>query len=92
MFLEDDDLFGGSPKKKYFDIIFNANRNLVEEELSRNLEKLAAYELLFEEMMGEDKDIMQILQNYIWENVDKVKEKQTSLFIEGMGDILTKNE
>ncbi len=92
MFMEDDDLFGGSPQKKYFDIIFNANRNLVEEELSRNLEKLAAYELLFEEMMGEDKDIMQILQNYIWENPEKVKEKQTSLFIEGMGDILTKNE
>ncbi len=92
MFLDDDDLFGGSPKKKYFDIIFNANRNLVEEELSRNLEKLAAYELLFEEMMGEEKDIMQIIQNYIWENPDKVKEKQTSLFIEGMGDILTKNE
>ncbi len=90
--MEDDDLFGGSPQKKYFDIIFNANRNLVEEELSRNLEKLAAYELLFEEMMGEDKDIMQILQNYIWENPEKVKEKQTSLFIEGMGDILTKNE
>jgi hypothetical protein len=92
MFLDDDDLFGGSPRKKYFDIIFNANRNLVEDELSRNLEKLAAYELLFEEMMGEEKDIMQIIQNYIWENPDKVKEKQTSLFIEGMGDILTKNE
>ena len=92
MFMEDDDLFGGSPQKKYFDIIFNANRNLVEEELSKNLEKLAAYELLFEEMMGEEKDIMQILQNYIWENPEKVKEKQTSLFIEGMGNILTKNE
>jgi hypothetical protein len=92
MFLDDDDLFGGSPRKKYFDIIFNANRNLVEDELSRNIEKLAAYELLFEEMMGEEKDIMQIIQNYIWENPDKVKEKQTSLFIEGMGDILTKNE
>jgi len=93
MFLDDDDdIFGGSPRKKYFDIIFNANRNLVEDELSKNLEKLAAYELLFEEMMGEEKDIMQIIQNYIWENPDKVKEKQTSLFIEGMGDILTKNE
>jgi len=93
MFLDDDDdIFGGSPRKKYFDIIFNANRNLVEDELARNLEKLAAYELLFEEMMGEEKDIMQIIQNYIWENPDKVKEKQTSLFIEGMGDILTKNE
>ncbi len=92
MLLDDDDLFGGSPDKKYFDIIFNANRNLVEEELSSNLEKLAAFELLFEDMMGEDKDILQIVQNYIWENQDKIKKKQTDLYIEGMGNILTKNE
>ncbi len=92
MFLEDDELFGGSPRKKYFDIIFNANQNLVEDELASNLEKIAAFELLFEEMMGKDKDILQIVQNYIWENQDKIKEKQTNLFIEGMGNILTKNE
>ena len=92
MFLEDDELFGGSPRKKYFDIIFNANQNLVEDELSSNLEKIAACELLLEDMMGEDKDIMEIIQNYIWNNQDKVKEKQTNLFIEGMGNILTKNE
>ena len=92
MLLDDDDLFGGSPDKKYFDIIFNANRNLVEEELSSNLEKLAAFELLFEDMMGEDKDILQIVQNYIRENQDKIKKKQTDLYIEGMGNILTKNE
>ncbi len=92
MFLEDDELFGGSPRKKYFDIIFNANQNLVEDELASNLEKIAAFELLFEEMMGEDKDILQIVQNYIWENQDKIKAKQTNLFIEGMGNILTKNE
>ena len=91
-FDEEDDLFGGSPKKKYFDIIFNANRNLVEEELSDNLRKIAALELLLEEMLGEDKHIMQIVQNYIWENQEKIDQKTTSLFIEGMGNILTKNE
>jgi hypothetical protein len=92
MFLDDDELFGGSPKKKYFDIIFNANRNLVEDELTHNLQKIAALELLLEEMLGEDKDVMQIVQNFIWENQNKIEEKTTNLFIEGMGNILTKNE
>ncbi len=91
-FDDDDDIFGGSPKSKYFDILFHANRNLVEEELTANLQKLAALELLMEEMMGEDKDIMQIVQNFIWENQDKIDKKTTDLFIEGMGNILTKNE
>ncbi len=92
MFFDDDDIFGGSPKKKYFDIIFNANRNLVEDELTDNIRKIAALELLLEDMMGEDKDILQIVQNYIWENQEKIDEKATNLFIEGMGNILTKNE
>ncbi len=92
MFLDDDDIFGGSPRKKYFDIIFNANRNLVEEELTTNLQKMAALEMLLEEMLGEEKDVMQIVQNYIWENQDRIDKKTTDLFIEGMGNILTKNE
>ncbi len=93
MFLDDDDdIFGGSPQKKYFDIIFNANRNLVEDELTNNLRKIAALELLLEDMLGEEKDILQIVQNYIWENQEKIDQKTTNLFIEGMGNILTKNE
>jgi hypothetical protein len=92
MFLEDDDLFGGSPSKKYFDIIFNANRNLVEFALTENLEKIAVLEMLLEEMLGEDKDLVQIIKNYSVNNMDKVSEKVTSLYIEGMGDILSKNE
>ncbi|HHD78014.1 MAG TPA: DUF2018 family protein [Campylobacteraceae bacterium] len=92
LFDDDDDIFGGTPRQKYFDIIFHANRNLVEEELTDNLSKIAALELLLEEMLGEDKDILQIVQNYIWENQEKIDKKRDNLFIEGMGNILTKNE
>ena len=92
MFLEDDDLFGGSPSKKYFDIIFNANRNLVEFALTENLEKIAVLETLLAEMLGEEKDLIQIVRNYKVNNMDQVSEKVTSLYIEGMGDILSKNE
>ena len=93
MFMHDeDDLFGGSPEGKYFDIIFNANRNLVKNELINNLEKIAALELLLEEILGEDKDIERIIQNFILEHQDQIESRKNDLFIEGMGNILTQNE
>ena len=93
MFMHDeDDLFGGSPKSKYFDIIFNASRSLVENELVNNLEKIAALELLLEELLGEDKDIERIIHNFILEHQDQIESRKNDLFIEGMGNILTQNE
>ena len=90
--LENDPLFGGSPRKKYMDIIFNANRNLVEEHLHDNIRYMAALELLLEDMMGEDKDIVQIVRNYSYENQEKIDERTMDLLVEGMGNILTQNE
>ena len=41
IFGEEEDMFsGGSPKAKYFDIVYNANRNLVEQQLETLIEKL----------------------------------------------------
>jgi len=90
--LENDPLFGGSPRKKYMDIIFNANRNLVEEHLHDNIRYMAALELLLEDMMGEDKDIVQIVRNYSYENQEKIDDRTMDLLVEGMGNILTQNE
>jgi len=90
--LENDPLFGGTPRKKYMDIIFNANRNLVEEHLHDNIKYMAALELLLEDMLGEDKDIVQIVRNYMFENETKIDDRTKDLLIEGMGAILTQNE
>ena len=38
------DIFEGTPRDKFFDIAFNANRNLVEEEITKLLMKLISYE------------------------------------------------
>ncbi len=88
MFLEDDDLFGGSVQKKYFDIIFNANRNLVEYQLTTNLERIAALELLIDE--GENLD--QILRKLSIEKSDEIAKSLEDLYITGMGDIVSQNE
>ena len=87
-----DDIFGGTPEGKYFDVIFNANRNLVEQELSNVINKLAAVELLLEDVLGEDKDVETIINNYIFNNQDKIKQRQNNIYIESMGNILSQNE
>ena len=92
MWLEDDDIFGGKPEDKFFDIVYNANRNLVQNELINATTKSAAMELLLEEMLGEEKDIEGIIANYIMNNQDKVNSRINDLYIEMTGNILSQNE
>lgn len=92
MFMEDDEIFGGTPEKKYYDILFTANRNLVQNELNENLDRIAAMEMLLEEMMGEEKDLEKILFNYMINNRDAIDERRMNLYIVGMGNIVTRNE
>lgn len=92
MFLEEDELFGGTPEKKYFDILFVANRNLVEDNLTGLIDHTAALEMLLEDILGEDKDILELTKNYIFKNQDKINERRKNLMIEGMGDIVSRNE
>ncbi len=87
----DDDIFEGTPESKYFDIIFNANRNVVENEILNIMEKMSVLELLLEEML-EGKDIDSIVRNYAINHSQKVKERTTNNIIESMGNILSQSE
>ncbi len=87
----DDDIFEGTPEGRYFDIVFNANRNVVENELLNTIEKMSALELLLEEML-EGKDVENIIRNYIINNPEKIKERKINNIIESMGNILSQSE
>ncbi len=89
---EESALFGGSPRDKYFDIIFNANRNLVEQALSDNLRRIEILERLLEDRLEEGEEIDRMIQNYAVENMDEVERALNNAYIAGMGDILTQNE
>ena len=86
-----DDIFEGTPESKYFDIIFNANRNVVENEILNIMEKMSVLELLLEEML-EGKDIDSIVRNYAINHSQKVKDRTTNNIIESMGNILSQSE
>ena len=92
MYFEDDEILGGSPKSRFLDILFHANRNVVEGEIERMVEWMAALELIVEEKCGLDveKEVANVL--YDEEKRAKLEQKVNSLYIEYMGKILSQSE
>ena len=90
LFEDDDDIFLGSPKSKFLDIVFNANQNLVKDELSNIVERVAALEMMLDEKVGGDWERELATNDYT--RTSEVEEKAKSLFIEYTGNVLSKNE
>ncbi|WP_281950955.1 DUF2018 family protein [Nitrosophilus kaiyonis] len=93
MFNDVDDFMMGTPSSKFKDIVFNANRNVVENELDRLIEWMAALELILEKECGVD-DVEKKVKYFIAneENKDELENKKNSLYIESMGNILSESE
>lgn len=91
LFEDEDDIFQGSPKSKFMDIVFNANRDLVEGELERLMERLAVMELLLQEQYGEE-GVDTAIKSARFERADEVDFMTKNLFIESVGNVLTQNE
>jgi hypothetical protein len=90
LFEDEDDIFGGSPRSKFMDVVFNANNDVVKMELEKFIEKVAAMELMLEEQVGEDIDTA--VSRYTNEHLDAVAEKTKSIYVELMGAVLSQSE
>ncbi len=90
LFEDEDDVFLGSPKSKFMDIVFTANKNLVEEQIEKIINRLAAMEILLDEKMGDEWE--RELATNDFERSAEVEEKAKSLYIEYTGEVVTRNE
>lgn len=90
MFEDEDDIFMGSPKSKFMDVVFNANNDIVRNELENFINKVAAMELMLSEHIGDDIDVE--LKRFTFASQDNVDTKAKSLYIELMGTILSQSE
>jgi len=92
LFENEEDIFsGGSPKKKFFDIIYNANRNLVELEIDRLVERVCLLEMMLEEYIDEDTIEKEIKTRTVTHS-NKIDSYKTDRYIELTANILTQNE
>ena len=79
-----------SPKDKFFEIVYNANKNLVIEELENVFERLAALEILAEECYGDE--LEQKINEVKFNRSEEFGDTEVDLYIHTMANILTKNE
>ena len=85
---DEDDIFMGSPKSKFFDVSREASKEVVEEEIDKIIEKLAVLEMIVSEGKGENFDINEYIKEFTLENNDKVKAMKKGLYIEFTGEII----
>ena len=90
LFEDEEDIFGGSPKSKFMDVVFNANNDIVRQELAKFIEKAATMELILEKYVGED--INKAVDQYYFEHQDACDTKAKSLYVEIMGEVLSQSE
>ncbi len=90
LFEDEEDIFGGSPRSKFMDVVFNANNDIVRQELENFIEKAATMELMLEKQVGDDID--SAISQYKMNNLDEVNTKTKSIFVEIMGSILSQSE
>jgi len=91
LFEDEEDIFGGSPRSKFMDVVFNANNDIVRQELENFIEKAATMELMLEEKLGEE-DIDAAISRYKNSHLDEVNTTTKSIFVEIMGSILSQSE
>jgi hypothetical protein len=85
---DEDDIFMGSPKSKFFDVSREASKDIVEEEWDKVVEKLAVLEMIISSDKDENFDINEYIKEYTLENYDKVKAMKKGLYVEFTGEII----
>lgn len=84
-----DEVFEGTPRDRFFEILESANKNLVAETIEQILQRMIVCETLLEER---DIDIERELPNFKIERTDELEKKLESEYIHYMADIVSKNE
>jgi hypothetical protein len=89
-----DELFEGNPRDKFFDIVYNANRNLVADELDSLIERVALYELYMAKS-GIDittDEFTKELREIKYAEDSQLEDLKRDLYIHSTGEIVSKNE
>jgi len=78
-----------TPKEKFFEIIENANKNIVYEELEDVFKRLAALEILARECYGDEVD--QKINEVIFNKSSELEQEEMDFYIHTMANIVSKN-
>jgi hypothetical protein len=87
LFEDEDGLFGGTPRSKYWDIFNQVSTDLAQEEFDITLAKMAAMERMLMEQIHEE-ELNRRVEQYILENGMAVDQQKESLYMELAGRLI----
>lgn len=85
---DEDDIFMGSPKSKFFDVTRQASNEVVEDEIDKIIEKVAVLEMILSEGKAYDFDINEVIKEYKLNNTKEVESMKKGLYVEYSGEII----
>ena len=88
---DDDDFMMTTPRDNFFQIVHTANRNIVDLEIERLIERLAVAEKMLEDQGLEEEYERQVKSMAITEP-EAFENRKNSLFIETVGNIVSQCE
>ncbi len=88
---DDDDYMVTTPAQNFFNIVHTANKDLVDFNLEKLVERLAMSEKMLEERGLED-ELESLLKSFPFENAAEWENRKNSIFIETVGAIVSNQE
>ncbi len=88
---DDDDFMVTTPKENFFQIIKTANENIVELEIDKLIERLAVAEKMLEDK-GLEEEFEKLLYTIPATDAQELDDRKNSLYIETVGNIVSKCE
>ena len=85
---DEDDMFMGSPKSKFFDVSREASQDVVEDEWDKIVEKVAILEMMLSEGKDENFDVNDAMKEYKLNNEQEVNNMKKGLYVEFTGEII----
>jgi hypothetical protein len=89
LFEDEDDIFGGTPQSKYWDIAKQVSEEVIKEEFDAIITKIAAMERMLMEQHGEE-TLDRVIDTYAFENAMVIDEHKKSLYMEYAGRLIYK--
>ena len=87
LFEDEEDIFSGTPKSKYWDISNQSISDLVEDEFDDVVERLAVMEAILSETHDYE-DLDKMIKQYAFEHMDKVNTLKKSVYMELAGHLI----
>ena len=87
LFEDEDDIFGGTPQSKYWDIFKQLNHEIAEDQLDKIIEKMAVMERMLMEHHDEE-ELNGKIKQYYFENITIIDDHKKCLYMEFGGDLI----